>query len=949
MKKMLFIICILSFKTAVFSQTVYIVNTTVDLPDSNLNDSVCADANGNCTLRAAIENANKTNNKDSIVFDISGTSPFTININTLLPPIQQSIIIDGKTQPGYLDAPIIEINGSNLANGNNGLQLIGNASGSEIYGLSIGGFRELDVDPFNFGFGIFANTGNHTFQSNYIGIKPDGTTINSNTGGGLVLFNSGNNQIGGIQAGLGNLVSGNDGGGITISGSSTNSNASNNLIQGNFIGTDVSGTLNRGNRFNVQFINAPNNILGGTTAEARNIISGARANDDDSIGTGIVITGEESFGNSVLGNFIGTDITGNQSIPNVRGGILILFGAHDNTIGSGNTNGGNVISGNGQYGIYLQGGATTSIVESNTIIGNYVGVNAIGDMALPNEVGIMMLTGQNNNNIIGGTTQNSKNVISGNLVTGLAILSGVNNQILGNYIGTNATGTDAIPNPTGIEIADANNSIGGIVEGSRNIISGNGTGIRISNSGSNGTEVKGNYIGLNASGEVSISNDKGIWLQSSSTGCEIGGISAQERNIISGNSDIGLDISGTSHSVKNNYIGLNPEGTSVIGNGNVGIKLFGSLMDTKISENTISGNGTGTQPRNVYFLSANSAEFFGNNVGTLPDGNTGVLNLRSGLYMLNSINNIIGGETADKGNIIGSHNNFGIEIADGSNDNIIRNNKIGVGLDGVTELGNSLAGILIYGNNTGNLIAENTIANNGNGVELAEIIGTPTQVTITENSIYDNINEGIDLEGASNNNDPDDPDTGVNNLQNFPEIDAINNLGGSEIEITYAVPSSITNSEYPLLVEFFGSVSGQGKFFIGSDVYLTPGTKIIALNLPNNFDPEDYDGIVGTSTDANGNTSEFGLAAGFTLSNSTSAYLSFNVFPNPANNILYINSNISRSFQIEILNTLGQTILSQNYNNSSITIDLSFFSKGLYFLKINSEDDKLQTIKFVKY
>lgn len=112
------------------------------------------------------------------------------------------------------------------------------------------------------------------------------------------------------------------------------------------------------------------------------------------------------------------------------------------------------------------------------------------------------------------------------------------------------------------------------------------------------------------------------------------------------------------------------------------------------------------------------------------------------------------------------------------------------------------------------------------GVVLDPALGIPTRVTISKNSMYNNSVIGIDLLGTTAN-DVDDADIGVNNLQNTPEISTINYFKGGAIEITYAVSSSLTNSAYPLLVEFFGAVSGQGKFFISSDSYTTPGSKTI--------------------------------------------------------------------------------------------------------------------------
>ena len=1006
MKTQLLFIVIFAFITRMHSQTTYVVNSPADLPDINLNDSVCADAQGNCTLRAAIQNANKTGDKDIIEFDISGNAPFVITVTDVMHPIQQPVIIDGRTQLDYINSPIIEIDGSNLTGNHNGLQLIGSSDGSEIYGLSIGGFKQMEVSPYSFGFGVYSNTGNHIFQSNYIGIKPDGTTVNSNTGGGLYFNNSGGNIIGGDLPNQGNVISGNTAGGLTFSGTSTNSEATNNLIQGNLIGTDATGTLNRGNRFNVQLIDAPNNVLGGDSEGARNIISGAFSSVESTVGTGVAIVGSESYGNSVIGNYIGTDITGTQAIPNVRGGVLVLFGANNNNIGTDNEGEGNLISGNGQYGIYLQG-STASPVVSNSIKGNYIGVDVTGNVAMPNSAGIMMLTGENNNNIIGGTTTNSKNVISGNTI-GIGIRFGKNNQILGNYIGTNALGSAAVPNNIGINIEDGNNSIGGQVAGSRNVISGNTTGIYFEENNSSGCTVKGNYIGLDASGTAALPNTTGIWLaptsvnisiggtdpldrniisgnsgngisiwgtsisiqnnyiglnalgdaaipnvtgvrlMAASTYTTIGGASALERNIISGNSDIGMFVSGESHSIKNNYIGLNPEGDGIIKNGNEGLVFNGTSPNTQVSENTISGNGTvSQQAKNVNFIGADNIHFFNNKVGTLPDGNSGVENLGVGLMLNNSSNNIIGGSSPNEANVFGSHNLTAISVVMASNSNTIGYNKIGIGADGTTNLGNGLQGISVTGANTGNAITKNTIANNQKGVELNPALGIPTQVTISENSIFSNSVLGIDLVGTTEN-DVDDADSGVNNLQNTPEISAIVNLGDDALEVTYSVPSSIVNSAYPMVIEFFGAANGQGKFFIEADSYSEPGDKTVTLNLPTGYNVDDYLTIVATATDANGNTSEFGVSTDSTLSIEQLVKRTFKLYPNPVFNKLFVQAPSSGSYDLKLVNTLGQVVLKQNNNKSSIEVNVSNLTKGLYFLNITSEEGDNQTIKFIK-
>ena len=187
--------------TLIQSQIIYIVNTTDDTADADLSDTSCEDINGNCSLRAAIQNANKTSNKDSIEFNLSGTSPFVFEITTdVLPPIQEPVILDGRTQAGYTDSPLIEIDGTLLGPGNNGIQFTGNADASEMYGLAIGGFQRQDVDPFDLGqvFCIFF-VDDIILQGNYIGLRSDGTTVFTNEGGGVRFISSNNSLIGGTN------------------------------------------------------------------------------------------------------------------------------------------------------------------------------------------------------------------------------------------------------------------------------------------------------------------------------------------------------------------------------------------------------------------------------------------------------------------------------------------------------------------------------------------------------------------------------------------------------------------------------------------------------------------------------------------------------------------------------------------------------------------------------
>jgi len=184
-----------------------------------------------------------------------------------------------------------------------------------------------------------------------------------------------------------------------------------NIIEGNYIGTDVTGTMNRGNfQGGVRIWDAPNNTIGGTTPEARNVISG-----NNGYAVGIFLPG--ATGNKVQGNFIGTDVTGTADMGNSKHGVFIYEAASSNTIGPGN-----VIAGNGGAGIGIHGiGAT-----GNQILGNFIGIAVNGTTPLGNFDHGVIIEEKASDNTIGPS-----NTISNNHY-GIRLLSSNDNQIYNN-------------------------------------------------------------------------------------------------------------------------------------------------------------------------------------------------------------------------------------------------------------------------------------------------------------------------------------------------------------------------------------------------------------------------------------------------------------------------------------------------------------------------------------
>ncbi len=238
---------------------------------------------------------------------------------------------------------------------------------------------------------------------------------------------------------------------------------------------------------------------------------------------------------------------------------------------------------------------------------------------------------------------------------------------------------------------------------------------------------------------------------------------------------------------------------------------------------------------------------------------------------------ITGAGSTIRGLVINRFSFDGISIGGAAaTGNVVEGNYIGTDVTGTVDLGNTLSGVLIVDFASSNTVggttagAGNTIAFNGSsGVS---VVGdASTQNMISRNAVFSNISLGIDLGGNGQTaNDPGDPDTGPNKLQNFPEISGASFDGGTNtVSLTYFVDTDPTNATYPLTVEFFrADTGGEGEAFLGADSY-TPadyngcGTPPCAKN--HGFTPSapvtSTDEVVATATDADGNTSEFTINA----------------------------------------------------------------------------------------
>ncbi len=449
---------------------------------------------GEGSLSWCIENAQQG---DIITFNASvfqPDNPSTIAVLSQIPwIIQGNITIDAS------DAGVI-LDGRNLGNATG---IILNSDGNIIRGLQI----------INFSNGVY--------------ISGDGNTI------------GGDRAKGAGPVGQGNVISGNSWCGVVIEGDS-------NIIIGNLIGTDVTGTILLGNGQHGMHIFGKNNRIGGTAPWERNIVSGSGIN-------GVSLHFEGSHDNSVIGNYIGTDINGNLVLRNEGHGVGIEQGAFHNLVK------GNLINGSGRFGVCISDWGSSY----NSIVGNIIGLDGNGQKALGNdEAGVFVGYWGASFNRVGGTSPEEGNIISGNS-TGI-ILTGpgaVDNFVMANLIGTDSAGKNAIGNFSGILVMGGEcNFMGGMSNEEGNVISGNIYAIALDHG--DYSFVGGNYIGMSADGISTLHNDyEGISVQQRIS------CTAIVNNLISG--DPGIALYGDENILMGNAFTQSSCGLQMSGNNNV--------------------------------------------------------------------------------------------------------------------------------------------------------------------------------------------------------------------------------------------------------------------------------------------------------------------------------------------------------------------------------------------
>lgn len=822
--------------TAAFST--YTVNTTADVPDNNPGDNKCEGTLLSgvkaCSLRAAIQEANAHAGFDLIEYDIGGS----ITPKTLLPDITEAVTLRLKlaTDPKQV------LDGSSLPDG------IGiNIRGNDI-GLSELIFTKFTATSItNPVIKISSGTNNRVVDCQ-IGPYNAGTGVQVASGGNRVDRN---------------VIAGNNTGVVVSGGSGSN------IGPENFIGRGINGS-NATNAKALEVKGATNTKIGDIDPVygyygGPNIISGNTCQ-------GITIQQSDTNGTLILENYIGVNATGDQALANGCTGIYVSGGASGTTIGNNTEEKRNVISAN-SIGIIIN----QAYDVPASIRGNYIGVNATATAALANATTAIWLDTLGamtvEYNVIGGAPTSDEGIRLQYAFAGTRA-----SQINHNFIGTNASGANFGNGKAGIVLQNmrgitlSGNTIrfnggdgittqnGGQFTINNNTLTRNGgDGLELTGSGSN---VANNTIGYNGA------NSAGIWVG--------GGSNTLTNNTV--NNDIqtfqiGISVDGANNTISNSasaQIGGGYAGIQLNGNSNT---VTGYAIQDAYAGVLAAGDNNIIGPNNRLFnnlvgiqveSTADGTQIRGNFLGVDATGNAAAPNYETGILIYGG-NTTVGGSDAGDGNVIsggGSYGADGVRLAmssGGLSGTTIRNNKIGVGADGTTALGNRY-GIHVLDGNQSNM-QDNLIAYNSTGI----LIEQGTRHAILGNSIYSNTQLGIDLSPQGITlNDTGDGDSGPNQLQNYPLI----TLAGIAGSTTRAVGTlnSLPSKTYTL--RFYSSPAcdpsgyGEGRTYLGQGTVTTNASGNASLDLSVGTAATQGHYLTLTATDPDGNTSEFSACYG---------------------------------------------------------------------------------------
>ncbi|MGB8167551.1 MAG: right-handed parallel beta-helix repeat-containing protein [Chthoniobacteraceae bacterium] len=698
---------------------------------------------GTGSLRQAILSANAASGPDLIDFALDGEGPFVIQPLTALPAIKDIVTIDGYTQFGAskntasvgTNAVLQIVLDGSLAAGADGLVLTGAGSGkSKITGLSIINFEKS---------GVVLESKDISVVGNFIGVDFDGMTSQGNHVAGVFVKSGTGHVIGTGAVADRNLISGNESAGVdvtagsaTITGNSIVRNpgagifiegalATGSTISGNWIGVEGDGnggTRPAPNGIGIHIYNAANNTIGGNTSADRNWIAG-------NTGDGVLIDKQDQY--FTLGEYDGFPSNPTNTVTQAAfTAAQVGEGAPFTTLfTSGQTI---TLNFDGSFdpgfpSLFfklwgLNSKQTGQQIASVTFDGvaqdvsqfELYPVGALAEQSAYFNVDPALLTdGHLTVAIKLGTLPASQKV--GIDYAQLYINRDAQNAIIGNTIGgPDGPDTSLKNGGAGVHVSYADRvTIGDGSASGANLISGNdGAGIYLQYG--SGSIVRGNVIGSTTARGLQATNATGVLIESS-YGNVLGGSAAGDRNVISGNSGDGVEITAgaSNNQLINNVIGTDLAGLAARPNGANGVSILSGANYNYIGiagdpGNVISGNlGAG-----ILVSDSNTAgnQIVENFIGTSADGTSPLANQEAGIRIQNGATNThVGDGARADGNTISGNLGDGISIF-AADENVIDGNYIGTAGDGLTALGNSGAGVVVVGNS--NVIATNVISGN---------------------------------------------------------------------------------------------------------------------------------------------------------------------------------------------------------------------------------------------
>ncbi|WP_165244007.1 beta strand repeat-containing protein [Paludisphaera soli] len=701
--------------------------------------------------------------------------------------------------------------------------------------------------------------GSLLIESNEIGTDREGEDYN-NSGDGVFLDRllRGEGSTGGEVALIRrNAIGANRGNGITVQDSVDVG------IKGNLIGSigGIAGNAaqDHGNLGNGVFLNRGSRVtIGGAAAGDGNIVSGNQA-------TGVILSGGGAH--VVLGNLIGVGADGASSVGNLNSGIIVSA-SNGNVIGvdPSGRGVGNVISGNRLYGVLIAGGRTGS--DLNTVAGNRIGTDLRGGAAVANFAdGLFLLDASNTT--IGGASEASRNVISGNRAQGIRIFGAgaVGNVLVGNFIGVGADGTTRIGNQgNGVIVENAGPNrigVGGPLGG--NVISGNAqSGVVIASTVglSSDSQVLGNLIGLDASGETPVGNGGAGVVVSGAAGVQVGGTGAGQRNWISGNGQSGVLVSGAPiqgapPTIYGNTIGLNRAGDRAIGNGGSGVQIV-AASGVEVGYNVISANAVdGVQIFSpVAVAPADRNRIVGNFIGTNAAGTGALGNRGVGVDVINGHGNVIGGATR---NVVSGNGAHGVVVEFQANrgfegaGNVVDGNYIGLDRSGSRRVANGLFGVLL--NNAVDTVVGYATGSPGLATIPGTLVPAPGQAS---NVISGNGAAGVVLTGST---------TGTRVRGSFLGVDAqgraFNDVGaGLDLysRVGVLIESRASNNWIGGLVDGEGGVlEGTGNILTQSAAGDVPNLLGVQVNSPEALGNRIQSNLIGLDAQGRSGSNSIGV------------------------------------------------------------------------------------------